>query len=315
MKTRLWKGERIPIHLSESDHRWAPIRKGYPTMICRCGETRARSVAIGSNTVVCSPAGGDVIRSVPGATASVQGDIAVRSSDGRMTAKVEQIATALLTRMETIGDRKFCLIRNQFQTTTLQAIGINTPSVNGTPTVNASGVGEYVDYTTAAVANSDGGWSSLGGATTGIQPDFQPCLVTAIRTGAVITNIRFWIGLFTGTPMASDTIPANSAGYRFSTSAGDLNWQAVSSDGVSSQVTDTGIAVAASTSYILVVIFQPAAVIFSIRSSNSVFSNTVRVPAAGNNLLFNLQARTLNAVAKDINISHMWLTLLPGFVS
>lgn len=56
------------------------------------------------------------------------------------------------------------------------------------------------------------------------------------------TLVRNWWGLFSGDPAGSDTPAVQMAGFRFSTSASDANWQAVASDGTNISVQDTGVA-------------------------------------------------------------------------
>ena len=56
-------------------------------------------------------------------------------------------------------------------------------------------------------------------------------------------NIRIWCGLSPSTSIyTSDTAPNNTMALRYSTSAGDTNFQFITSDGTTANVTNTGIA-------------------------------------------------------------------------
>ncbi|MEP0814526.1 MAG: hypothetical protein HRF49_07670 [bacterium] len=128
-------------------------------------------------------------------------------------------------------------------------------------------IGSYggVTLTSAAAGNGDDSTSAfvqitadriavtragLVSAEALVKRAWLPEFVALIRTGSDITNVRFWIGLFSGVPNADDP-SLHLAAFRFSTGVPDTNWQACTKDGTTLQANDTGVTVAADTAYVL----------------------------------------------------------------
>ena len=109
------------------------------------------------------------------------------------------------------------------------------------------------------------------------------------KTGTAITSVRYWVLLVnqvsqTGTTLNVDTLvtPAwHGAGFRFSTNVPDTTWQAVTCNGTTQSVTDTGITVSTNTKYILEIDFANFStnVVFRI-NGNVVATITGNLPAA-----------------------------------
>lgn len=320
MKTELWRGQKVPIHLSSADHRWQPIRKGFPQMICKCGKIGVRGIDSGDHTITVSPAGQpDIIKFTGSPVPFAPGEFTVLGNDGRPEAFIDQTPQALVGRNEVIGDRKFWSIRNQVGSTTLDQFGIAAPTVNGTPTVivNVSD-GELVQYATAAGANSDAGW--LNAASLGLRFDYFPIFEALVKTPADRTNTRIWVGWFSSNPMASDTIPANSFGFRLSITALDGKWTAINSNGVGGvTLTPMGTGnVINDTVYYLTMGRSPQSgnLVFCLADSfqtRIVQVITTTLPTAGVNLLFNTQLRNTAAGSRAWAISHVLSSQQPGY--
>lgn len=93
----------------------------------------------------------------------------------------------------------------------------------------------YVKLNTAAVANSTS--SFIGGAET--RRGYKPRFTAQVSTYSA-TSERIWIGLTNATLGSVDSSAAGHyAMFRFSTNAGDTNWQACTSDGTTASCTDT----------------------------------------------------------------------------
>lgn len=70
-----------------------------------------------------------------------------------------------------------------------------------------------------------------------------------VRFEGTVANMRFWAAFKAAAVHTSDT-PANTFGFRYSTGASDTNFQCYTHDG-SSSLTDSGVAVAVDTNYLL----------------------------------------------------------------
>jgi len=97
--------------------------------------------------------------------------------------------------------------------------------------------------TTTDQTDSNTAWAGVQWGTEN-QTEFE----CAITTGATIATALIWVGLkLTNTPtVATD---ADQVFFRYSTDDSDTNWELVSSIGNTDTTTDSGVAVAASTTY------------------------------------------------------------------
>jgi hypothetical protein len=146
--------------------------------------------------------------------------------------------------------RRWCYLRPLGTTATVfTSVGCAAFVVTGTAAASAQTDSYYVQHTSAATINT------LAGVTqTFIQTQgrYRPKLTALIRTDTTIDNRRIWVAL---TPVALTTTDGVGAlttryvGVRYSTSAGDTQWQCASGDGTTGSVVTTGVTVAASTAY------------------------------------------------------------------
>jgi len=184
--------------------------------------------------------------------------------------------------------------------TGILSFALPAPTEAGTPSsARPAGGGDYIDYDTGAVINTDAGWFST--AYTLLQPRENPVIHFRIRTGTDITNIRCWVGLFSATPMGSDD-PAglHLAGLRFSTGVPDSNWMFCTKDGTNLGTTDTLIAVAADTEYhFMLDISDPAAIRLGI-AGEYITHRATNLPSTSGNLGIVSAVRNLAASARSI---------------
>ncbi len=144
--------------------------------------------------------------------------------------------------------------RQTFNSTTLDTVSYVAPTVVGTVTAFEDSTGAYVNYATNTLLNGAAGWAW---AQTDVRVEVNPAWEYIMKTGANasdIANTRIWCAFCTAAALdQSDAGVGNVAGFRYSTGAGDTNWQAVTRNAGTglNTVTDTGVAVAANTRYVL----------------------------------------------------------------
>lgn len=68
-----------------------------------------------------------------------------------------------------------------------------------------------------------------------------------------LTNVRCYLGLSSGNLLSSDTAPAHTLTFRYSTSIGDTTWHAVVKDSTTSQDINTGVTVDTNFHYFLMI--------------------------------------------------------------
>lgn len=311
----LWKGQRLPVHLDPSDHDWRPIRKGYPQKICRCGQLRVAGMRVGDKSLTIGPGGVDKLQWSATASPTFMGNLGMNFPLGRPSANVQQTGPqGLVNRFEDLGDRKLALLRHDNGAASLDIFGTGAITFNGSVVVNpVLNQGEFVTYSSAAAVNSDGGFNFPMGSQFITQ---NPYWMAMVRTGAAITGIRIWIGMFSGDPMASDTLSPNSIGFRFSTSAGDSSWAIMQRGAVSTDSSIIGAAVAANTTYYLGLYRDTTSAQFFFvlvtGGVRSVIALGPNVPAPAGGVLAVIQARNLLGVAVSLNISQLTLGSAPG---
>lgn len=299
-----------PVHVSDSAHRWEPIRRGYESagpFVCKCGALGVRSIRAGKNTVTMGPASGiDVIRWSASFAPVAAGDIGMNVTTGRPRAfmgRDQQIPGAL----EAILSRNLVLHQPRRGATTIDSLGDAAPTTEGTATTGSGGGNHFIRYDSAAVLNSNAGWLPSAFAKTIRDASNDPvfdCTVVPIST----TVLRYWVGLFSADPMASGAPALNFVGFRFDTSLSDVNWKCVNGNGASTAVVDSGVAMAGSSEFhfrIMLTGTGGANVLYFINGSlvASFSGSAPGIVALG----FVAQVRTLEAVAKAIGIHRISL--------
>jgi hypothetical protein len=285
-------------------HEWVPIREGYPQKICKCGVLRALGFKSGNNTITInpSPATQEVIRWTSFHSPTV-GDLAM-ASVGRPSFAVGSATASDIQYACGYGESTSALF-TRWQAnpalTTISGVGTGTAfTAEGTAATTATATyGHGIQYTTAAALNSDGGW--LAGAFTDARGEAQFNAVFVVRTGATITNVRYWIGLFSGDPMGSATPAVSLAAWRYDTATdGTVFWRCCTGTGGAPQVTTTTLPVSASTNYVFRISSNGSGTYKFFNGATGYASHSTTVPAGTTNMGPVSEVRTLDAVAKVI---------------
>jgi hypothetical protein len=134
----------------------------------------------------------------------------------------------------------------------LTAIGGEALGPVGTASASPQSDAFYVQWNTAAGAKKTAGEV---GPFTQTQSRYHPVYTALVRTGTSIAQQRIWVALSSGDLSQSDGVGTPMAtrfiGLRYSTAAGDTDWQLVTSDGITGSAIDTGIPVQAGTVYLI----------------------------------------------------------------
>jgi hypothetical protein len=187
---------------------------------------------------------------------------------------------------------------------TLTTVGFAAaPTATGTAS-NADDVdGPFVLYTSAATSGSVGGLNSAAAV---CRRDWKADFAARIKLPATITSVRYWIGLFSGSPTGSATPAIHLAAFRYDTGAdGSAFWRCCTDDaGAAPTVTATSVAVTASTVYECRIRLKAASVEFWLNGAE-VAEHTTDLPAGSTSLSWYATVTTLTAAARAIAISRV----------
>jgi hypothetical protein len=300
-------------------HKLVLWRRGFPLKLCACGHVEGIRTKVGQNTIDVGAAGvGDLIRWSGTQAALAAGDIGQsaltsEAANGRMSAFIETEAKSCEARGWELGIpiRRSILVQQNAGLTTLALIGISAaPVTSGTASVvNVStGEGQFVFYTSAAVSGSNSGII----APTFDQTRFiyRPIIDCAIRnTNTVITNLRSWVGVFSGDPRSSATPAVHLMGFRYDTAVDGTTWQAVTDNGSGTPtVTNTTVTFSATTSYRLRIVVDGAGanVRFYINGILRA-THTTTLPTTTQDLGYCASVQTTDAVAKGIRFGRLYI--------
>ncbi len=175
----------------------------------------------------------------------------------------------------------------------LQAGSITAPTGGtgfvtfGTPPVSTDGTVGAVQATSTG-GGFDGGIRASVGHTTGTGTnalsghrstvewtDYQhePIVKILWATGADVTNLRIWIGLFSTLPVSTDDPTGHVAGFRLSNAsggAGDTTFRVLTKDGTTLNNQDSTIAPVASTAYLFEIdMINASQIVFRLRDGTS----------------------------------------------
>lgn len=294
-------------------HKWEAVKRGFPQRVCRCGLLRATSIVAGENSITLSPSGvGDVIRWSATKAAVAAGDIGMNTTTGRLSMFVSGAAQDVPVSKEVIGGHLFrgWGIQQNAGLTTLSQYGYSTaPTTTGTASVvDVASVGQFIQYESAASTNADAGWSSAPINVT--QLNFIPLSEHIIRTGSDITNVRYFIGLASTDPMGASVGNGHYALFRYDTGAdGTAFWRCATDNNTGTPtVTTTTTAIAADTSYRLRVATITTTDIRFFINGALVATHTTTTPNPGQNLAPWSEVRTLENVAKSIQLSKVFVS-------
>lgn len=195
---------------------------------------------------------------------------------------------------------------------TVNAVGVAAVTVTGTPTTLVDASGAAASHASAAAINSDAGWA---GPASHLQTRLNPTIAFSIRPRSANSAIRYWLGIFSADPMASDSPTAHYAAFRYSTLAADAGWKAFTNDGTASAPTQVGATQAApstATRENLLIAVKDAGTIIEFWRSTGRLENganltyigaaTTDLPTTSTGLQVVIKCRTLDAVSKGIGI-------------
>lgn len=298
-------------------HQWFPVKRGFPQRICKCGALGVAQIDAGGNTIsVGIPGPVDLIRWSASALPTAAGDVAMDVTSGRPRAFIEGFSRELISFVEGMGPRRQWAVMQEVGQATFNEFGIRPANftAEGANTRVTTAAGEYINYNTGAAINNDAGVRATAGNYFHTERQFNPIFSMTVRTGATITTIRTWSGLFSDDPMASATPALHEMAFRYDTAVDGTTWQAVTDNGSGTPtVTSTGITYAASTSYLLQIVSNPAgtSVLFFI-DGVLVATNAATLPTATQDLGFVVQTRNTAAAARDFMVSNLHCSQLPS---
>ncbi|MEO8609541.1 MAG: hypothetical protein ABI690_16740 [Chloroflexota bacterium] len=185
---------------------------------------------------------------------------------------------------------------------TVDAVGIAAPTVTGATASNDVD-STYINFATTAVIGNIAGLIS---ATFNlVRPGYDPTFIAVIRTGADITNLRLFVGLFATAPTNADNPPNNSICFRYSAPAADGGWRGVSRDAAAQTVSaQIGSNLAANTKYTLKFRKQGSTVYFSVDNGAETAIST-NLPADATDLGVGVRVIATAAAIKNLKLSRL----------
>jgi hypothetical protein len=156
-----------------------------------------------------------------------------------------------------------------------------TKTANSTASI-VNSTGNYVQIKTSATNGNTASFTN----TNVVQGQLNPILKTTIQTYTTIASQRIWIALTSASLSTTDAVGASTikfVGVRYSTSAGDTNFQCVSGNGTTASAIDTGVAVTANTSYTIELDWSsPSTLICKINNQATTKTTNLESPATTN---------------------------------
>lgn len=191
--------------------------------------------------------------------------------------------------------------------TTLATIGFAAASTKtGTVTTADDANGIFQKHRTTSASGNSAGWLSAFTLTkTDWLPEFNAYV--QLYTGAV-TNSRYWVGLFSATPVASGVPNVHALAFRYDTGVdGTAFWRTVSiaGTGASANVTTTTIAVAINTAYKLRIVVNTTSKVSFYINNVLVAVHTSTLPTSSTLLGYGCQVTTLTTGPHNIRVSRI----------
>ncbi len=291
-------------------HAWVPIRKGYPQKICRCGAFKARDIKVGENTISFSPVGaGDVARWSATAQPAAAGDLGMDVTTGRPRAFVSQTPRDLATTAEVVrSSRRVALYEFNPDSIVLAQYGDVVQAATGVPTSFEDATGEYINYDTGVVINSDAEWMTT--LFTKTQRRWVPSYTAIFKTGTDITSSRSWIGLVSADPMPFPGSLVNSVSIAWdSVSDVTLFWRVKRGDGAAAVTFTTTEPIAADTRYVMVIDCSDTANVKFFINNVLVLTAAATIPVLTANQGWIIGVRNLVAASRSIRIAKATLDM------
>lgn len=213
----------------------------------------------------------------------------------------------MLDSLNQLKDRRMAQELANAGATTLATIGFAAASTKtGTVTTADDANGIFHKLRTTSVLNNSAGWLSAFTLTkTDWLPEFNAYV--QLDTGGIASN-RYWVGLFSASPVASGVPNIHALAFRYDTGVdGTAFWRTVSiaGTGASANVTTTTVAVAINTAYKLrIVVVSTSKVMFYINNV-LVAVHTTTLPTSSTLLGYGCQVTTLTAGPHNIRVSRI----------
>lgn len=167
---------------------------------------------------------------------------------------------------------------------------------------DANSPGCWAVYNTTGVTDNDAGWDCNGSNPMQVRTNWHPArIVYRVQTGANVTTLRIWVGVFSGSPVASSDPAVHGAGFRFDTSAGSVNWWAWSNDGSGGgTLTNTGVTPSSHTAYTLEIEIVSTTELRFYIDGVLVATHTTNLPSATTSLIPHCKVRTLSNAVRSV---------------
>jgi hypothetical protein len=172
--------------------------------------------------------------------------------------------------------------------------------------------------TLASADDADGPWATM--PTNGVinnvagmipamilwRRDWEPDLLYRLKTGPDVTNLRYWIGMFSAAPDASATPAVTYAAFRYDTAAdGTAFWRCASDNGSGTpEVTTTAVAVAVDTAYTFRIHCDGSDVLFYL-DGTLVATHSTTIPAATTLMGHRAVVTALAAAVKSLKFGRL----------
>jgi hypothetical protein len=192
--------------------------------------------------------------------------------------------------------------------TTIDVVGTQAPSIGGTASTSDDADGAFHLLTSGAVSGNAASWTMT--ATPMLRRDWDSRFVARIKTGATLTTVRHWVGMFSADPSASATPAVHYAAFRYDTTADSASavWRTVTDSGTGTPAkTDTTVAVAASTAYTMRIRLSATDVKFYINDV-LVATHTSTLPTTTTGLGYYVGVTTLAASARTIKVGRIQMS-------
>lgn len=191
-------------------------------------------------------------------------------------------------------------------------IGTNgTSGETGSSSADNDSDGLFCKWTSATTLNAEAGVSTPGGGAM-TQTRCRPIFYAKVKPTGTITELRTFVGLTSGTTQLGLDAPLlHYAGFRFSTVAGDTNWQCVTDNGSGSPtVTNSGVAYTVDALYTLRIdVSDPASIKFYINGS-LVATHTTTLPTTTQDISWFARVRNTGSTnAKAIKINRLVISM------
>ncbi len=185
---------------------------------------------------------------------------------------------------------------------TIAAVGIVAPTAT-VATISNDTDSTYINFaTTAAIGNIAGLISTTFNL---VRPNYDPTFIAVIRTGADITNLRLFVGLFATAPTNADNPPNNSICFRYSAPAADGGWRGICRDAAAQTVSaQIGANLAANTRYVLKFRKEASTVYFSVDNGSETAVAT-NLPAGATDLGMAVRVIATVAAIKNLKLSRL----------